>query len=775
MQNQHLMNYPPVNVIDPKLEEVFTRAIEQESKDSQKGKARQIVRIFRVYLDLSGRFLKVIGFEQTFPILIDQFYGFLQTNYGLVAYSFANPFQRIAELVCEEMGGEPIQRKEFKLRSISTDMQQCLIEFNKVKLNPERVDYYNGWMASCADRGERFWNLSFFQNHYGAVLTKQIWSTVERFSNTTNYNTSSAYHSCLTGLIKSIIELYPSKAELIEAGSYLRINETVRTIFFRQLIDARVNGRVLPTFYNKTWPKTITVIEKFFIGSGVWCEPTEPLWCPRFKVSSTVSGTNKVYDEQGNAFSKKLVTHIPLSYSDDQTIQALLESIECDISHVSKTCRQLTLRIMKRFAKRKELAVRGDVKPLYKHGGILMDSSCVDMYLDANQCATFEYYQYDFEKHGYFLTFASFMKAKRGGFSQKYALPTSYLLYPFLFLIVEQHPEITESWFIDFKLYDKNGKLIGLRQSGSSWVAVSTKKRRGSVNAQQVVVLNEVSKALFDDIISLTEQARTYLKEKGDDDYRSLLLTSTTGLSKPSRMTRISAINNKSLQHSEIKKELLQPSEEMVTDKAEGIVRNLTLATFRASCGVQVYLKTKSVKEMSDALGHASYNPSLLSHYLPEPILLYFQSRWVRLFQNALIYEAMSDSDYLIEALDFGEGELVDFLKKHKLNPLPEHIMTGHISDLTTTPVEVEYSTATATILVTTHLLRVMLCLINLVEAATDRQIITQTAAKWYEASKFVIKSIETVYTCPKVKRALSDALSNPLPITKLKGAVYEA
>lgn len=177
---------------------------------------------------------------------------------------------------------------------------------------------------------------------------------------------------------------------------------------------------------------------------------------------------------------------------------------------------------------------------------------------------------------------------------------------------------------------------------------------------------------------------------------------------------------------------------------------------------------------MSDALGHSSYNPKLLSHYLPEPILSFFQDRWVRIFQNAIIYEAMKDSDHLFDAVDFSADEIDKFLRNHQLKPLPEHLITGQVSNLTA---NVENGGQTrngnAVIPVSTPILRILNGIIELVDSAKGRGI-KPIAAQWYETARFVTDTIETNCSCPKITQAMSDAKANPLSLERLKEATYD-
>ena len=64
---------------------------------------------------------------------------------------------------------------------------------------------------------------------------------------------------------------------------------------------------------------------------------------------------------------------------------------------------------------------------------------------------------------------------------------------------------------------------------------------------------------------------------------------------------------------------------EIQEESAINFANKVTLTKMRASVAVQVYLKTKSTTKMAQALGHTRYRPELLEHYLPEPILDFFQ------------------------------------------------------------------------------------------------------------------------------------------------------
>lgn len=763
---KHLSSYPVPPVIDPTIEAVLECTLAQRSSNYE----QQAIVIFRTFLDIHGLHLSAIGLEKSLSTLQNQFCGFLHnsdianlTN-GRI-YSLATGFQKQIGLLCDAVAIAVPPRIRLSKTETTIEVENAVVEYRKLQPNQERLSYYGGWVAHCNGGEEQFWNLSAFHEQYGAALTERFWDTLKDHSNKTIKTTAKNESAQLTALITTFIQLYPTEADFKFAGIQNHINDSVRSIFASQLIDTKQREKCVRSFY-KSWQTRIRLIEKILIASGIWSEAHLPLWCPNFKSSSTNAGTHRHIDEQGNAFNSKLVTHVPLSYDDDQAMVAILESIESDIEHVAATCRQLVDATMANFKRRKQLAILGAVKqPDQGKGGLKMTN-------EANQCATWEHYGYDSPKKNY-VSFLGVCGAA-ATFANNFGLLTTYTLYPFLYLLVEQHPKITESWLTSFVLYDKNGKASGYRQSGSIWIAESYKLRKGKSDAQVRIELNKASKELFDNIIALTARARQHLKDNNDDSWRFLLLGSNSGLSAPYRIKTLRTFSSSTLRDSPHGKAIVQPSKNTDAERAEKILNNLSLTTFRASCGVRTYLRTRSVKAMSEALGHKEYNPKLLSHYLPEPILRYFQARWVRIFQNALVYEAMKDSEYLLEALDFGEEELQAFLQNHKLKPLPEHVMTGHVSDLIEANETVENSPLDSAIIpVTTPVLQVMNCLVDLVEKASKSQKFTKTAAEWYETSKFVLETIDTQNSCPSIAKAMSDALATPLPAEKLKGAIY--
>lgn len=521
-------------------------------------------------------------------------------------------------------------------------------------------------------------------------------------------------------------------------------------------------------FYKSSWPKAMFLAKKVFIDSNIWPVPPYEIFQPSWRSSSSDSGTNIVKDEIGNAFNAKLVTKIPLAYSDEEAIRQILLSIEKDINHVSIACKKEVNKTMEALYRRKKLALNGQVKKIIPSG--YANGQVIDMNDPANKAATWGHYLWDYSGASY----TGFLKInKTNDFVKEFGLlGPSYNLIPFVLLLIEEHPKITESWLINFELFDKNGKQKGFRETGGSWIAESVKRRKKSILGQQVVILNDISKRLIENIILYTSEAREWLRLKGNSDWRYLLLRSTSGLSPPARIRRITSTADEQIYKTSLVQSILSPTSFVDADSAQEIISNLGCSSMRASCGVRVYLRTKSVKSMSEALGHENYNPLLLSSYLPKPILDYFQGRWVSIFQNALIYEAMKDSDFLFESLDIEEKELDIFLRNHVLKALPEHIVDGQINDITGPIINSNLNDGVITVSV--PLLKVLNSLVKLVDNAPKKQKLTQIAADWYEAAYFIRSSIYAGVADQNVMKAMKDAEAEPLALERLYRAVYE-
>jgi hypothetical protein len=214
---------------------------------------------------------------------------------------------------------------------------------------------------------------------------------------------------------------------------------------------------------------------------------------------------------------------------------------------------------------------------------------------------------------------------------------------------------------------------------------VSDKNRKGAELAEQKVLLNNKTSYLIQFLLTATIEMREHLKEQNNEDYKKLFICCNSTNLFPfapkilNEREGVGRETNKSLIN------FLVSHKEIQEESAINFANKVTLTKMRASVAVQVYLKTKSTTKMAQALGHTRYRPELLEHYLPEPILDFFQKRWISLFQKGIICEAMKDSEFLLKASNFSSMEqLHEFLKNHTIKNIPDNtssLMSNQIDD----------------------------------------------------------------------------------------------
>ena len=168
---------------------------------------------------------------------------------------------------------------------------------------------------------------------------------------------------------------------------------------------------------------------------------------------------------------------------------------------------------------------------------------------------------------------------------------------------------------------------------------------------------------------------------------------------------------------------------------------------------------------MSEALGHINYKPELLSHYLPEPILQFFQSRWIRIFQKGIVCEAMKDRPLRLRASNFKTMDELDmFLNNHVLSLPDDPAETGADENIDVGRVYIS---------VDENILTVLLSLESAV-ASADHNKISAKAIYWSKFTSFLTVEIEKNSFDPEMNLALENARNNVDPAL-MQGLIYNS
>ena len=347
----------------------------------------------------------------------------------------------------------------------------------------------------------------------------------------------------------------------------------------------------------KYWKDFIRFVERHFLGS-IFAEPYGKLIIP---TSTTIKGSERRINttDEGHEVKEKLLTDVPLHVTDEQAIELLFHQIQVDYDHIVTIAESLATNLWQRFQRREFLASKGMVKPLKILTSIheslawhwLIHKDNPDWL--ANACATFETHGFAYN-HANKPCVHSYSQSMRN-MAFELGLPTAYALLPHMVLLVAEHPEIVASFLTGFELYNKQGRLTGYNNLDGGWILDGRKRRRGAAYAQQIIHLTPKAKMLVEQIIGITDCIRQHLKEKGDDNWRFLFLVNGQEWSSLYRMPSdyVHARRTTGTFYQALCVSTLDVSQE----HAEKLCKRFTLGALRASKGVLIYLKTRSVRQ----------------------------------------------------------------------------------------------------------------------------------------------------------------------------------
>ena len=357
-------------------------------------------------------------------------------------------------------------------------------------INKNKLNFYAGWYVEDNKGKERSVELSFIREAYGEKTTAILFAALQRMCRKNKDKTVETHLKHFTGLFRYFIKLAPSFKQL---QHYLRKDLSVYylsiiyNLELKEHIDAGGDGAA----FTKAWANKMNLFRECLIQRSIFDEPHFPLPVPRFKQSISLPGSHndKEAKESSGIFNNKLVTKVPLKYTDNEAIREIIKDIRRDIDHimlVSKKSSKLNNKRLERFKRKTQLA---RPKELGDYSG--------NISIDEKQnlaCATFNHYMWDHPgtKGGY-AVFLGY-RDETNFLNRLLCIPTIHVLYPLILMLVHEHPKITESWLLNWQLLNERKKPYGYMQSGNSWVIRSVKKRKGMENAEQTITLNVTSK-----------------------------------------------------------------------------------------------------------------------------------------------------------------------------------------------------------------------------------------------------------------------------------------
>lgn len=431
-------------------------------------------------------------------------------------------------------------------------------------------------------------------------------------------------------------------------------------------------GMLASTIINGWNNQFIPLVRDCLVPAGLFAAPLGGYPNPRGKTSR--GRVSNVVIDDGIHVKTKLLTRMPLHLSDAEAMQTLFVEIRRDIDLIRRWAESEVLRTNRRIDVRlanENEGVPRDIQPVGTNtSGHKFISSQGNPKALINAAATLK-------KHGFIprgvkgVDVRLLYPSPLNKTAQELGLPVTGSIVPYLTILVAEHPAITTSFLENFQLYNTAGVRVGMAKTDGGYYLIGDKPRRGPADAEQRILLSAAALDAVEGLLRLTEPIRKYMRDRGDDDWRYLLLSCGKGFGDPYRIRKLAPQTCFKERLRSIADGLHQHCDISLT-QAHSLAKRFSLGRLRASAATLVYLETQSAQKMAEALGHKHYEPDLLSRYLPPALQDFFQERWIRIFQNGILAEALKDSPYLLQSTDFeSDEELRSFLSQHALKLLP--------------------------------------------------------------------------------------------------------
>ena len=532
-------------------------------------------------------------------------------------------------------------------------------EKQKLQLDHQAARYWNGWSITDPKNTTIFLALPQIWHSHGEKFAEKFYKHYHKIHENKLRNESGEVNHFLDYVASNATEYPPETFSCPVSLNHL-FNNYLSDSWIRSSSAGIENESK-----SKVYSKFINSITESFLDTGVWPKPFSGALNKVSIIPKYGSRTKVTENSEGREIKNNLITEIPLELTDSEAINILFKKIKLDNALVFKWARSRCIKISKAQLRRIRLAKTGSVIT-ERHPSA---QSIADIGVE-NICASFEAHGLPFFRNDYQKRFGTMQKAE---ISNELGLPKRYDFIAFQLMLVRSHPAITESFFKDFELYDKNGNPSGFLKTNSGYQLIGYKDRKGGKSSEQKFDLSARDAAVVRLLIRSTDPLRKELKEAGIDDWRYLFLHCNQYVNRPNRpeMKRWGGYTDKETMD-EIVAEFARHSS-FEDAELRRLVNRVSTTNYRPSVAVENYLTHNSVTRLARSLGHKVYRANLLSSYLPQVILNFFQTRWIRIFQKGMILEAMKDSPYLLKASGFENmDKLHEFLSNHAFEEIPE-------------------------------------------------------------------------------------------------------
>ncbi|PNH95339.1 hypothetical protein [Vibrio diazotrophicus] len=731
------------------------------------------------YLVKQGNYsaLEILNDSSSLNAHFQSFIGFVY-NYDDITISNRYVIgNQLKNLFCYIAQDKHLTLDEVKLSSlkITEDASTCLAQFRELNIDKSKSDYLDGWRVLSKEGKEHEAHLDTLYVNFGEAFTNKVHLALKNYAFTQKSSSLAQALGELKKLFVGISTVYTDQDGLtIEA---LLSRNHVQLFFhkvFKVLFVRSQAAHNCPKDFHDNWRSAIHYYTECFINTGVFSAPHKPFIVPSWKDPEGAAPTFSIGGDVTEKENSRWFANIPLKIKDEEAVSIIQQRVDRDMAHVRHVCLLKFEELLEREDRNRAFQSTGSVKPLsssnsnnsqYKNfvGEDKLDNTVATFYAHGIAAKDTNYLK--------FLGFGG----NASQLNTELNLPTKSILNVLLTLLVIEHPLITPSWLAKWDLFDVNGNMVGYKQVGNQHIAVSYKSRKGATNAQQEVVLNEFSKSIVEFLVRHTRMSREYLKQKGNVNWRKMILTATS-----TNVVRPSNLNNTLFSANDFydwlqDETLFNKSSDITLEDVQAISDIHSLRSIRRHRGFQIYLETRSMDAVAEALGHEKKDANLLTSYLPKPLMDFFNARWIRQFQNAILLEAMKDSVHRLDAVNMSAQDIEEFLSNHGISNIPEHFDHGFVQK-TATDNETSESLAfdQLTYTISTSLLQLLMAIRLIVESSDDEESFLDIVAHWYQSAVFVLDTLSSgKHSADDDLMGMLDiATNNKLDTDSIKGAL---
>lgn len=763
--------------LDTALSNAYHEQISSVLKSQEKGNhPEQSLNIYSAFIFLTQKqgysAIPILNKSELLKQHLCQLIGFVYDKSPLKPksnYAVANLLKKAFKVLANE---KQLELMEIKLgvENVSDDAERCIEEFKKLSIESEKMNYLCGWQITSKDGKKIDVNLDSLYCKFGPIFINTIHTALKDYGLTQKATSLTTYVRELYKVLNGFALLGGDTVEELENKlSTKNVHYFFRGIMEVQFASSKIQGHDEDTFY-KRWAKAIAVYTHCFIHTKIFDAPLKPFLTPKWKkpVNDDIA-----FSTGGKPTSKEVKRWfggIDFHITDEDTIVTIQRRLEKDVNHIQHVCDIKFNELKKRHSRNIQFINNGKVRSIESTVEWQKSPPMGAKHLE-NTIATF--YEYgigaQFNNYRFFLGFNKDART----LNTELNLPSRSTLNVLICLLILAHPKITPSWLQEWELFDKKGAQVGFKQVGDQWIAISVKNRRGAALAQQEMVLNSKTKEVVEFLIEHTRMAREHLKSLGDPKWRKMLIAATA------TDARVYTDLNSSLQdknefHDWLSDISLLPKESELTQPGLDLISEIVSPrSIRRHRALQIYLETRSIRAVADALGHKLMDLRLIASYLPKPLIDFFNDRWIRQFQNAIILEAMKDSKYRFDASDVSEKHIKEFLDNHGISDIPEYFDDGFTAHEHFDK-ESHDSFDGATFNITTALLQLLFAIKDIVENAESKTVFKDIAYLWYKASVYITSALKTDRYGEEddLMAMLNDAHNNPLETHKIRGAL---